>query len=152
MKKWRLLLLCTILLPLAALAWGQSNSVVDQLLAQDKASYGNAAYMALSAAKQIPDTASLDDAMAALAATHWRQKLPGSDAPVTLGEYSYLLMKAFKMKGGLMYSLAPGPRYAARELAYLGLVNGDTSPYRILAGRDVVEIVGNVLNYLEAHQ
>lgn len=151
MKTRRMLTVCFVLLAWAAPIWAQSNSVIDDLLAQTKASYGDAVYMALAASKQLPDTASIADALAALDSLHWGIKVKDPKATISLGDYSYLLMRAFKMRGGVMYSLLPGPRYAARELAYLNLVYGDPSPYRVISGRDVVQILGNVMNYTEAH-
>lgn len=47
-----------------------------------------------------------------------------------------------------MYSLFPGKRYAAREFAYRGFLQGNTSPGRVLSGRDAVHALGRVLEAL----
>jgi hypothetical protein len=62
-----------------------------------------------------------------------------------LGEYAYILMKAFHMQGGIMYSIFPGPRYASRELAFLEMIPGSASSGRTLSGEEVIRILGNVL-------
>jgi hypothetical protein len=55
-------------------------------------------------------------------------------------------MKAFDEKGGLMYRLFPGPRYAVRELAYLGLVHGKAHSGRFPSGQEVVQILSSYLD------
>ncbi|MGA2615213.1 MAG: hypothetical protein ABSG38_17395 [Spirochaetia bacterium] len=144
----RALLLAVFLLPAwAASVEAQSNAVVDSLLSEKAATFGEAVYMVMAAITAVPDTASPADAITALQAQKWEVKVQDASSPVTLGQYSYLLMRAFKMRGGLMYSLFPGPRYAARELAFRKLISGDSSPYRTLSGEEVVQILGSVMSY-----
>jgi len=149
-KKRGVLVFC-LLSPLwAAPLWAQSNAVMDSLLSQKQASFGDAVYMVMSAVKLVPDSASPDDAIKSLKGAAWGIKILGAGSPITLGEYAFLLMRAFKMHGGIMYGLFPGPRYAARELAYDRLIYGDASPYRTLSGREVVELLGSVMRYEES--
>lgn len=141
-KSWVLLaLLVGTALPLAA----QSNQVLDQLLDEQKASFGKVVYMTLAAAKLVPDTATIDQAMDALQAQGWKVKALPADAPIPLGDYSYLLMKAFKVSGGILYSLFPGPRYACRELGYMKVIPSDPRPLRNLSGEEAVRILGNLM-------
>lgn len=128
-------------LPLAA----QSNQVLDQLLDQQQASFGAVVYMTLSAAKLVPDTATVEQALDALRQQGWNVKVLPADAPIPLGDYSYLLMKAFKVSGGILYSLFPGPRYACRELGYLKVIPSDPRPSRKLSGEEAVRILGNLM-------
>jgi len=134
-------LLLSIALPLAA----QSNQLLDQLLDQPAASFGDVVYMTLSAAKLVPETATPQEALEALQAQNWKVQILPADAPMPLGEYSFLLMKAFKLSGGLFYNLFPGPRYAVRELGYLKIIPTDARPNRMLSGEEAVRILGNVM-------
>jgi hypothetical protein len=144
----RALLLAVFLLPAwAASVEAQSNAVVDSLLSEKAATFGEAVYMVMAAITAVPDTASPADAVTALQGQHWGVGVQDAGSPITLGQYSYLLMQAFKMRGGLMYSLFPGPRYAARELVFRKLISGDSSPYRTLSGEEVVQILGSVMSY-----
>lgn len=144
----RALLLAVFLLPAwAASVEAQSNAVVDSLLSEKAATFGEAVYMVMAAITAVPDTASPADAITALQGQKWEVKVQDASSPITLGQYSYLLVRAFKMRGGLMYSLFPGPRYAARELAFRKLISGDSSPYRTLSGEEVVQILGSVMSY-----
>lgn len=125
----------------------QSNTVLDQLLDQPQASFANVVYMTLSAAKLLPDTATPDQALQSLQQQNWNIKILPADAPISLGDYSFLLMKAFKLSGGIFYSLFPGPRYACRELGYLKIIPTDARPLRSISGEEAVRILGNVMAY-----
>lgn len=146
------LLLPVLLLAGTAMVFAQSNKLIDELLDQKEAGYATTAYMVLSAAGVIPEGSNPDSALAALAEKNWGASVPTEPRSISLGEYSFLLMKAFEIPGGLMYSLIPGPRYAAREVAYLGFVREDTSPYRRVSGEEVMRILGSVLSWKEERQ
>lgn len=48
-----------------------------------------------------------------------------------------------------MYRLLPGPRYAVRELKYMGFVD-DTDASKPVSGEEVIRILGYVLEWKEA--
>ena len=143
----------TLLLLFALLAagtsFGQSNELLDVLFEEPTTSLGQAAYLVLTASGRIPDDSSPADAAAALSGQGWSVPERSADEPLTLGEYSYLLMQAFELKGGVMYRIFPGPRYAGRELAYLELIKGDTSPYRTFSGEEAIGILGRLMEWKE---
>jgi hypothetical protein len=58
-------------------------------------------------------------------------------------------MQAFEIKGGVMYRIFPGPRYAGRELSYLGLIRGNGSPTRTFDGDEAIGILGRLLEWKE---
>jgi len=130
----------------------QSNRLIDQLLQEDKATFGKSAYLCLMAANLIPQRAGVADALAYLEKANWGITVKKADEPIQLGELAYLLMKAFDMKGGIMYSLAPGPRYACRELAYLDIISGKVSPYRYISGERALQIISNTVAWREDRQ
>ena len=70
------------------------------------------------------------------------------DDQVTLAEYSYILMRAFGMKGGVMYSLAPGPRYAYRELVSHQVIQGRSDPGDRVDGPMAVRMLGRVFDIM----
>lgn len=145
-KTWALLALCAAaVLPAAA----QSNQVLDQILDTPSLSFGQASYLALAAAQKLPDSATPGEAAEAASGTGWKLRPHGADDPVTLGEYSFLLMKAFELKGGLFYRMIPGPRYAARELAWRRFIRGDGSPYRNLSGEEALGVLQRLLDWKE---
>ncbi len=119
----------------------QSNAFLDGFLKADKALAGDSVYLVLTVTGAIPETSTVEAALDALKTKGWNIGFKDKASPITLGEFSYLVMKASAMGGGLMYSLFPGPRYAGRELAYLGIVKGDPNPGRQLSGREAFTIV-----------
>jgi hypothetical protein len=132
-------------LPLAA----QSNELLDQILDQPELSFGQAAYLVLTATQKLPEESSPEQAAEALAASGWKVKVKTAGQSITLGEYSYLLMQAFALKGGLFYRLFPGPRYASRELVYRAWITGKVYPGRKLSGEEAVRMLGKVMEARE---
>jgi hypothetical protein len=143
-KTWAVFI---VLLSAAASISAQSNSILDVLLDKPEASFGDAAYLALTAVKAIPETANAAQAVEALKGTGWKIGMHAPDSAVTLGDYAHLLMTAFKMQGGILYSLFPGPRYACRELAFLNIVSVDARPLRSVSGEEAVRILGKAMEY-----
>jgi len=127
----------------------QSNEFLDGLLAEKEAPLGSTVYLALAAVGRIPETASLDEALAAARESGWPLPDKPAETPVRLGGYAALLMRAFDLPGGLMYRLFPGPRYAVRELAFLGAIHGRPDPARKLSGEEVVRILSILLESRE---
>ena len=149
MGKTLTLLLAVALLAAAGSLWGQSNELLDILFEEPATTLGQAAYLVLTASGRIPDDSSPEDAAAALGDQGWDVPERSADEPLTVGEYSYLLIQAFELKGGVMYRILPGPRYAGRELAYLELIKGDTSPYRTFSGEEAIGILGRLMEWKE---
>ena len=148
MKKYRILIFLFLVLLFESVTLGaQSNALLDVLLEEKQASFGNTVYLALAAADIIEETASPSQASVILEQQDWGILRKEVDEPITLGEMSFLYMKTFKIRGGLLYRLFPGPRYAARELAYMGFVDGSSSAYRIPSGEEAVRILGDVLEW-----
>lgn len=148
----KILLLVGMIVLGTTVGFAQSNALIDQVLSQKKVGYSYAVYLVLSASGVIKDTATPEQAMEALKQQNWGIKVPGESTNISLGQYAYLLMKAFNMEGGLMYRLIPGPRYATREIAYLGFVTENPSPYRSLSGQEAMEILNNLLAWKEEQQ
>jgi hypothetical protein len=149
MVKKIFLLLAVVGMATAANSLAQSNELLDAFLQDRATSFGQAAYLVLTAANRIPEDSTPAQAAAALAGQGWQIPQRAAEDPITLGEYSYLLMQAFELNGGLMYRVFPGPRYAGRELAYLQLVKGDASPYRTFSGEEAIGILGRLLRWKE---
>ena len=139
-------LLCVV----AANGFSQSNEVLDRILDQDSLSLGAGAYMLLSATGGIGQDADFQAAARALDEQPWWKPGKVAEDPVTLGEYSYMVTRFFDIKGGIMFSIFGGARYATRELDYLGMLEIDPSPYRKLSGEEAVRILSRVLDWKEA--
>ncbi len=145
----RFRLLIFVVLASATNLFAQSNQTIDRLLSESPAAFGEAAYVILSAAGLVPESATAEDATAAVVERKLLAKTPSPTEPVTLGEVCLLIMETQGIKGGLFYTLFPGPRYATRELASLGLLKGFTHPQRVVSGEEVMWILGAVLTWKE---
>ena len=132
---------------MTAVGWAagaQSNEFIDGLLAQEQASYGDAALLVLASAGLVGEGAGAEEALAVLKERGWAAAREAQQ-PVRLGEYSYLLMRVHGIRGGLLYTLFPGPRYATRELAWRQMVQGKARPGMSLSGERAMRILGRVL-------
>ncbi|MFW5642489.1 MAG: hypothetical protein ACOCYQ_00550 [Alkalispirochaeta sp.] len=144
----------------------QSNQRIDEILSQESITYGHAVYLLLTSQQAIPDDATPDEAHALLeqgpanrsnvsyrigGTSFTTRRLPQTplgyppDHPLTLGEFSRLTMETFGITGGMMYTILPHPRYAARELAFRDVVQGRAYPRMSLSGERALRIVGRVL-------
>ena len=115
------------LLFLPALAFSQTAAEMDTMLVSDTISVARAARFTLGAAELLP--AGLSGAEAEKAAYDiasskgWINAAAGE--AITLKDTAFLIMKAFDLKGGIMYSLFKNPRYAYREMVYQKIIQGD---------------------------
>jgi hypothetical protein len=151
--KSQIMLAALLIMMVAAMSGlAQSNQAMDRILEEERLSCGAASYLVLTASGGIGEDASFADAAGTLAGQSWWKSSKEPDDPLTLGEFSLMVMQTVGMSGGLMYSLIPGPRYAARELAFKRLIEGSTSPYRSLSGEEAVRMLGRVLEAQEAVQ
>ncbi|MDR1318162.1 MAG: hypothetical protein LBJ90_00935, partial [Treponema sp.] len=121
---------------------------MDDLLASGEITRGQAAWFVLTAAGVLPGGADAEPAVTGAAAAQargWLSVRAKADEPVRLGEVSLLIMKSFGLKGGILYTLFPGPRYACRELAYLRIIQNGGDPGGRLDGGQFLQILGNTL-------
>ncbi|MEW5816897.1 MAG: hypothetical protein AB1798_16060 [Spirochaetota bacterium] len=130
--------------------FAQFNSVMDKLIVEEKATFGKAAYIVCLSVKLIDENATVEEALKILQEKGWVKPSRTVDSPITLGEYAFIIMKAYNMKGGLFYSIFPGSRYASKELAFKGYITGNSSWLRKISGEELLRILGRVLQAKEA--
>ena len=133
-------------------AAAQSNVVLDDILSEDELSYQSAAYLVLVSTKRIDESSSPPEAVRALAQLQWAVAGRQAGDAVSLGEWAHLLMQAFEFPGGLMYRIVPGPRYAARELAALGIAEGNAMVNMRLSGERALRQLGRALAWAEGER
>lgn len=137
---------------LVILAWsvssvsGQSGAEIDALLGTTQVSAALAARFVLPAADVLPATATPEAAFAAATEKGWLPAGSLPETPLRLSQLSYLIMQSFGLRGGAMYSLAPGPRYAYRELLYGRVIQGVSDPGQTVNGERLLRILGRVLD------
>ena len=139
-----ILFLCTVSLS------AQTAAELDILLNTREVSTAGAARVILEAAKLLPEGLYGEEAQNAAYKTalsmKWLTKEP--DEALTMKDAAFLVMKAFDMKGGLMYSLFHSPRYAYREMVYRKLIQGRSDPAMHVSGPGLLQIMGGTLNFI----
>ena len=69
-----------------------------------------------------------------------------AQTPITLGMLSHLVMKAFNIKGGMMYSIFHGQRYAYRSMVSQSYIQGISDPAMTVTGERFLLLLGKVLS------
>lgn len=144
----RSILFLALALGFIAGAAAQSNEFVDGLLGQEKVSYGQVSYLVLVASDNLGEDADEARAFELLQNLGWAPDSAEIDGTVPLNRYAAILMKAFGMKGGVMYTLFPGPRYAYRQLASLQVIQGRSDPSSGVDGVSAVRMLGRVFDVM----
>jgi hypothetical protein len=135
-----------IALALGVPCFAQSNAQVDELLSEQQARSDSAAYMVLVAGGQIGEDAAPADAYAMLQDKKWIPAGLEASAPIRIDDYCALVMRCLGLKGGLLYSLFPGPRYAYKEFVAKGFVNPSGGPKRTLPGDEAMQILRQAMD------
>jgi hypothetical protein len=121
---------------------------MDRLLDTEEVTFSQAAQFIMSAADAWTPGSLSGSAFTAAREQGWVSGQAEADSPVRLGEVAQLILKAFGIKGGIMYTLFPVPHYACRTLVYAKIIRGRTDPDGRLDGRAFLQILGRVLNYV----
>jgi hypothetical protein len=140
------LLSAPIFAPPALLA--QTAAEIEALLSTDALSYEQAASFVLRAA----DIQATGPAFSHAAEQRWLSGKTAPDGIAALNEVSLLIMGAFGIKGGVMYSVTKSPHYAYRELVYQGIIQGRSDPDLAVSGDLLLFMVGKVLDRIEGEE
>lgn len=135
--------------PLAAQTPPTDDQIIDTLLAENPLTWDNAVWLVARSSGLVDEGLTPAQASERAAIAGWGDKPAGTGTAVTLAQYSYLLVKALKIPGGLFYSLAPGPRYAYRELVFRKLVPGTLQPDSTLSGENALRYLQNAQKWKE---
>ena len=142
MRKVSLFLFGCFLFLLPAFLSAQTAAELEVVLESPVVSYDQAALFVLGAADGSAGSGAFDQAME----RGWLPKKAARENPATMGGLSFLMMKAFGIKGGMMYAIFPGPRYAFRTMTARSLIQGASDPSMSVSGERFLQILGNVLS------
>ena len=158
MKKLLLFYLITFTLYLAS---PQTAAELDTLLQTETVSIATTARFVLGAADLLPagltggeprlsgsagntGTAAQTAAYQMALERGWTKKSAAENA--TLQDTAFLIMNAFDLKGGIMYTLFRNPRYAYREMVYRRLIQGRAYSTMTASGQRLLHIIGRTIN------
>ena len=131
---------------IAAAAFGQAAEKIDKILETERATFGHAAYLIQTALNDGSDGLDFETAFDRFKSEHEnliRDSVTSEDA-IPVKTYAFLLMKAFDVKGGMMYRIYPCPRYAYRDLRYLAVIQGKNNPTASMTGTTMLQIFSRI--------
>jgi outer membrane protein OmpA-like peptidoglycan-associated protein len=129
---------------LATGVYAQTASDMETVLGSGAVSFAQVCRFVLPAAEAVSEEGA-GEAFARAVERGWLPGNAAADGAVRLGELSFLIMKAFNLKGSFLYALFPGPRYAYRELVYRRFVPAVSDPSARVSGALFFRILANVL-------
>jgi len=119
---------------------------MDAIISNPSISLAQATYMVFVASRKLAEDATVDQAFALSQSMGWIDAHQVGTRPAKASEYAYLLTRSFALKGGVMGSLFPSPRYAYRDLVARGLFSAEGDPDDFLSGPKAVRILGQVMD------
>ena len=131
---------------IAAVAFGQAAEKVDKILETEKATFGQAAYLIQTALNDGSDGLDFETAFDRFKSENKnliRDSISAEDV-IPVKTYAFLLMKAFDIKGGMMYRIYPCPRYAYRDLHYLAVIQDKNNPDALMTGAEMLQILSRI--------
>ena len=135
------------LLLLPGIVCAQTASELDVMLESNTVSAAKAARFVLGAAGLLPeDLSGLEAENAAYTiafSSGWINVQPHE--ALTMKNTAFLIMRAFDIKGGIMYTLMKNPRYAYREMVYRNLIPGRTDQSMIVSGWKFLQILDRTM-------
>jgi hypothetical protein len=140
MKKFLFLLLILAAVFLSA----QEMAEMDALLDTKEVTFSQAARFILAAAGTLEENCTPAEAYAHAQDQNWVSAKSTPDKTAGLGEISFLLIKSFDLKGGIFYTLFPGPRYSYRELKSLGLLGQWDDPDLPVSGAELIDLIDKI--------
>jgi hypothetical protein len=155
MMRARRATMALLLLLACAVLGAQDASRVLAICDKQSLSLSEAAWLAFSSAGILPAEADSTAALARLRELGWIRRASRDDVdffPATVGEFAFMAMKANKMRGGVGYALFPGPRYALREFAYLGLLPSTLDPAQLINGTMALRTLAKLEEFLGARK
>jgi hypothetical protein len=146
--KRHLLFLSVVFLALTAPVFAQTAAEIETLLSTEALTYEQATFFVLRAADTPVSSAAYNYA----AERKWLSAKTAAESNAALNEVSLLIMGAFDMKGGIMYSLTKSPHYAYRELVHQGIIQGRADPSLTVSGELLLFMVGKALDRMEGEE
>ena len=139
--------LLSLLITIPSFLFAQTAERIEKLLQQDKVSYRDAALLVLEASGRLDaeKQTSADDAFTFAMERGWLPKNAQANSNAALDGLSLLVMQAFEINGGALFSLFQNPHYAYRAMVYRGIIQGRTDPQMSVSGELLLFIVNKTV-------
>ena len=120
--------------------------VLDRLRTTPAAQYSDTALAALAAAGRIDLATQSAEEVRTLLEARFGQV---NDSPLTTGDLAYVVVEAFYIPAGVMYMVAPSPRYALRALRFNDILPPELEAQEIVDGRTVLSVLARTQGWVE---
>jgi len=130
----------------------QAADFIQTLLQTETVTHAQAARFVLEAAERVTGSYSKASEQDALRYAVGKKFLPPGADPqdaISLEKLSLLIMRAFGLKGGPMYTLFNSAHYSYREMVYKDLIQGRSDPSMKVSGYTMLLIVNRLLYRVE---
>jgi len=124
----------------------QTAAELETVLGTQNLTCAQAADFVLAAAADTSVKNTSKEAFEQAIAQGWFPRGTKPEENITLERLSFLIMKAFNIKGGMMYTFFPGPRYAFRAMVSRSYIQGAADPGMKVSGERFLRILGKVLS------
>jgi hypothetical protein len=148
LKKYYTLLIFICIFSTGRLSAQSTAAEIETLLSTDAVTYAAAARFLLEASETLK-TAKPDEAFQYAVEQKWLPKDAAAGDPARLDAISLLLMRSFKIKGGLLFSITKNSHYAYRELVNKKIIQGRADPAMKISGERLLLITGRTLSMQE---
>ena len=147
MKKYRYFLIIFLLFTVSSLVKAQTAVIIEQFLRTIAVNNEQAAWFVLIAADDsgIYDNYSYNQAFRLAVEKRWLPRNARAAANISLRDVSFLIMQAFNIRGGPMYTIFKSPHYAYREMLQNDIIHGRTAPGMNVSGDMLLYMVGRIL-------
>ena len=135
-------ILFLLLILVSAGLWSQTADELEALLTVPQVSYAQAARFVVAAADVAADP---DAAFSYALEQEWLPKNTAPGERARLDGISLLIMRAFGLKGGLLYTAAKNAHYAYRELVYQQVIRDRADPAMPVSGAFLLFMLDRVL-------
>ena len=128
----------------------QPWSTLVPILAEKKITWDSSAYLVLTANGTMASDNTPPRCFAVLQRLGWVPWRTPAWLPtdkISVGDFCFLLTRAFRWEGGWWYSWFPGAGTAFRELRWAGFLPDSTDPDDTLTGGQAVNLLRQVLVY-----
>jgi len=124
----------------ASFANAQAADKVTEMIKTDKATWGQVCYFSAVYLGLTDEDSSTVTAAQALVQEGFIKPVADVNSPITLEQIAYICAKTWKIKGSLLYTIFPCPRYAFRMLKADGIIPATADPMKISTGHETLNI------------
>jgi len=127
-------------------ATAQANEL-EAVLASPAVTFAQASRFVLASSAVQNNVRTQDAAFTFAKEKGWIKNSASPQDVIKMSELSFLITSAFGIKGGFMYRLFPGPRYAFRAMVSRSLIEGSADPSMTVSGQRFLHILGNTVSF-----